>query len=69
MLSGYKVLGSMAKHHKCDGAGRRGGEEGGERKEEGEDEHRRRETFHPSPQEAKVSGSLSIQGQPSLHRE
>lgn len=30
MLSGYKVLGSTAKHHKCDGVGRRRGEEEGE---------------------------------------
>lgn len=30
MLSGYKVLGSMAaEHHQCDGVGRRRGEEGG----------------------------------------
>lgn len=29
MLSGYKVLGSMAEHHQCNGVGRRRGEEGG----------------------------------------
>lgn len=35
VLSGYKVLGSMAKHHKCDGVGRRGGEEGGRERRRG----------------------------------